>query len=189
MLGYANRSQAGNYAEALKLAEQTHTTPDVIATQSRRHAQIWNRHQFGTGHHARYRRVLATGLERRQDRELGLHRDRSPGERRNFAQRARAGIARTTWSRPRSPPAEFPASTRSYLAHGGLDFLIGDGRLNYAPEYVWETYYSARLFPGFFAAFDFQHDANPAYNHDRGPVWIYSLRLHAEFGIKPFQAK
>ena len=38
----------------------------------------------------------------------------------------------------------------NYLAHGGLDFLIGDGRLNYSPELVWETYYSARLLPGFF---------------------------------------
>jgi high affinity Mn2+ porin len=76
-----------------------------------------------------------------------------------------------------------------YLARGGLDFLIGDGRLNYAPEYVWETYYSARLFPGFFATFDLQRDANPAYNQDRGPVLIYSLRLHMEFGLKPLQAK
>lgn len=42
----------------------------------------------------------------------------------------------------------------SYLAHGGLDFIIGDGRLRYAPEYVWESYYSARLFPGFFTTFD-----------------------------------
>ena len=77
----------------------------------------------------------------------------------------------------------------SYLARGGLDFLIGDGRLNYAPEYVWESYYSVRLFPGFYASLDAQHDANPAYNHDRGPVWIYSIRLHMEYGLKPRQAK
>ncbi len=32
-----------------------------------------------------------------------------------------------------------------YLAQGGLDFLIGDGKLNYAPEYLWETYYSAQV--------------------------------------------
>ncbi len=77
----------------------------------------------------------------------------------------------------------------SYLAHGGLDFLIGDGRLNYAPEYVWESYYSARLAPGFFATFDLQRVANPAYNQDRGPVWISSIRLHMEFGLKPWRAK
>ena len=48
---------------------------------------------------------------------------------------------------------------------------------------MWESYYSARLFPGFFAAIDVQHVANPAYNQARGPVWIYSLRLHLELGL------
>ena len=76
---------------------------------------------------------------------------------------------------------------REYLAAGGLDFLIGDGRLNYAPEYVWESFYSARVVPGFYATFDVQHDSNPAYNHDRGPVTIYSIRLHMAFGLKPWQ--
>jgi hypothetical protein len=32
-----------------------------------------------------------------------------------------------------------------------------------------------------------QHDANPAYNHDRGPVMIYSIRLHVALGLKPWQ--
>jgi len=32
-----------------------------------------------------------------------------------------------------------------------------------------------------------QHDSNPAYNHDRGPVTIYSIRLHMAFGLKPWQ--
>jgi hypothetical protein len=27
-----------------------------------------------------------------------------------------------------------------HLARGGPDFLIRDGALNYAPEYLWETY-------------------------------------------------
>jgi high affinity Mn2+ porin len=76
-----------------------------------------------------------------------------------------------------------------YLARGGLDFLIGDGKLDYAPEYVWETYYSARLATGLFATLDVQHDTNPAYNHDRGPLWIASLRLHMEFGLRPLEAK
>lgn len=70
-----------------------------------------------------------------------------------------------------------------YLALGGHDFLIGDGRLNYGPEYVWESYYSAQLFRGFFGTFDYQHVANPAYNQDRGPVSIYSLRLHWELPL------
>jgi high affinity Mn2+ porin len=76
---------------------------------------------------------------------------------------------------------------REYLAAGGLDFLIGDGRLNYAPEYLWESFYSARIVPGFYTTFDVQRDANPAYNHDRGPVMIYSIRLHLGLGLKPWQ--
>ena len=30
---------------------------------------------------------------------------------------------------------------------------------------------------------------NLAFNHDRGPVWIESLRLHMEFGLRPASAK
>ncbi len=73
-----------------------------------------------------------------------------------------------------------------YLARGGLDFLIGDGALRYGTEKVWESYYSARLFPGFFAGYDLQRVANPAYNRDRGPIWVSSLRLHLEIGKESF---
>ena len=91
------------------------------------------------------------------------------------------------WSRLRLRPADCPPCTGEYLAAGGMDFLIGDGALNYAPEYVWESFYQARLAPGFFAAFDVQRDTNPAYNQDRGPVMIYSIRLHIALGLKPWQ--
>jgi carbohydrate-selective porin OprB len=97
------------------------------------------------------------------------------------------------WHRPFDTLAtEFTASGISgvhalYLARGGYDFLIGDGRLRYGPEYISETYYSARVLPGFFASFDLQHVSNPAYNRDRGPVWISSLRLHIEFGKDTFK--
>jgi high affinity Mn2+ porin len=56
--------------------------------------------------------------------------------------------------------------------------------LNYAPEYIWESYYRARVFKGFFASLDAQHIDNPAYNHDRGPLWALSLRLHIKAGRK-----
>jgi hypothetical protein len=69
-----------------------------------------------------------------------------------------------------------------YLARGGLDFIIGDGKLNYGPEMIWESYYNYRVLKGFFASLDFQHVTNPAFNRDRGPVWVSSLRLHLEYG-------
>ena len=103
---------------------------------------------------------------------------------------ATAGVSAkgTRWHRPLDNfGTEFTSSGISavhaqYLAAGGYDFLIGDGRLRYGREMIWETYYSARLFPGFFASFDLQHVSNPAYNQDLGPVWIPSLRLHLEGG-------
>ena len=35
------------------------------------------------------------------------------------------------------------AGRRRYLEAGGIGFITGDGRLNYAPEWVTETYYDA----------------------------------------------
>jgi high affinity Mn2+ porin len=66
-----------------------------------------------------------------------------------------------------------------YLALGGHDFLVGDGHLEYGPEYVAEIYYSARLYSGFFATFDLQHDAILPYNQVRDPVWILRGQVHS----------
>ena len=73
------------------------------------------------------------------------------------------------------------ASHRNYLARGGLGFFIGDGRLNYKPESVLETYYSIAVNKNNRVSVDYQRIANPAYNADRGTVNIISLRLHTEF--------
>jgi len=73
------------------------------------------------------------------------------------------------------------SSHREYLAQGGLGAFIGDGRLNYRPEWVNEIYYNLRLAKGLWLGLDAQQVRNPAYNADRGPVRVYSLRLHAEY--------
>jgi high affinity Mn2+ porin len=69
---------------------------------------------------------------------------------------------------------------RAFLARGGLGFIVGDGRLNYRPESVLEAYYSWRATSLLTATVDYQRIADPAYNRDRGPVSVYSLRLHIE---------
>ncbi len=70
---------------------------------------------------------------------------------------------------------------RNYLTLGAISFFIGDGGLNYRPESIVETYYSLKLFRGLWLSADYQHITNPAYNADRGPANIGSLRIHAEF--------
>ena len=70
---------------------------------------------------------------------------------------------------------------RDFIAAGGLGILIGDGRLNYRPERVLETYYSYAFRKDMWLTFDYQLLTNPAYNADRGPISIFALRYHAEW--------
>ena len=70
---------------------------------------------------------------------------------------------------------------RDFLAAGGLGPLIGDGALNYRKERVLEAYYAYALTKAITLTADYQFINNPAYNADRGPVHIFSGRLHAEF--------
>jgi high affinity Mn2+ porin len=183
LLGYANHTDSGNYGEAVRLAELTGTTPDITAVS-----------KVGT-------LKLGTGVNMEQEisKDVGVFTRLgwNDGKTQDFAftaidRLASAGVAvkGTSWKRNDDVAGtSFTAGGVSgvhalYLSRGGLDFIIGDGRLSYAPEYVWESYYNARLFSGFFAGFDLQHVSNLAYNHDRGPVWIPSLRLHMEFPLK-----
>ncbi|MET3134371.1 high affinity Mn2+ porin [Oxalobacteraceae bacterium GrIS 1.11] len=73
------------------------------------------------------------------------------------------------------------AAHRAYLAAGGHGAFIGDGRLNYRPEAIVEAYYSAAVGAHAWLTFDAQRISNPAYNADRGPVRVASLRLHAQY--------
>ena len=70
---------------------------------------------------------------------------------------------------------------RDYLAAGGLGFFVGDGRINYRPERILETFYNVAIKKGTHIGIGFQHIENPAYNHDRGQASVASVRLHTEF--------
>jgi high affinity Mn2+ porin len=70
---------------------------------------------------------------------------------------------------------------RDFIAAGGMGVLIGDGRLNYREERLMEAYYAYALTRKLTATADYQFVVNPAYNADRGPVSIFSARLHGEF--------
>jgi high affinity Mn2+ porin len=98
-----------------------------------------------------------------------------------------AALKGTRWARPDDTVgiawvAEgLSAISRRYFGAGGMGILIGDGKLNYQPEMVLETYYA--FSPVRWATFsvDYQLIADPGYNADRGPVSMVSGRLHATF--------
>jgi high affinity Mn2+ porin len=186
VLNYENHADAGNYAEAIRLAALNGTTPAVVAT--RRNGTL----KYGFGVNAEQELAKDVGIFGR----LGWN----DGKTESFAFTAidrlatlGVSVTGTRWHRPFDTVAtEFTAAGLSgvhalYLARGGYDFLIGDGRLNYGPECISESYYSARVLPWLFAGIDLQHVNNPAYNRDRGPVWIPSIRLHVEVGKETFK--
>jgi len=70
---------------------------------------------------------------------------------------------------------------RDYLAAGGYGFIVGDGRLDYGPECVEETYYSLRIAKALTLSADYQYVLDPGYNRDRGPVNVFGIRVHAEY--------
>jgi len=51
----------------------------------------------------------------------------------------------------------------------------------YGEEKIFEAYYSYKLNRWSALTFHYQFIADPAYNADRGPVHIFSGRLHGEF--------
>jgi high affinity Mn2+ porin len=69
---------------------------------------------------------------------------------------------------------------RSFLEAGGISFFIGDGKLNYRPEDIFEGFYSLSLGKNYWLTADYQRVQNPAYNADRGPINVYAVRFHVE---------
>ncbi|MBV8191886.1 MAG: carbohydrate porin [Alphaproteobacteria bacterium] len=100
---------------------------------------------------------------------------------------AGVSIRGTRWNRPDDTVgiagamnfASSPLS--SYLSQGGLGILVGDGALTYLPEQVVETYYSWKVTKAMTVTADYQLLLNPAYNQVRGPVNVFSGRLHLSF--------
>lgn len=185
-LSYLNHTDSGSYGAALQLAAATHTTPDINNVL---HPGTM---KYGFGISADQELKGKVGIFMR----LGWN----DGKTQDFAftaidRLATGGVSvpGSFWRRKDDVFAsEFTASGLSavhalYLSRGGLDFLIGDGALNYAPEYIWETFYSAKA-PGdllglaLFVTVDAQYVTNPAYNQARGPLWVWSMRLHLEAG-------
>jgi high affinity Mn2+ porin len=179
LLGFINRGRMANYRDAVQLADQTGTTPDVSLVRrrgSRPGAAInfeqgllsdlgaFARISFNDGSKEAYEfteinRSVSAGLSMKGAR-WGRHEDTM-------------GIA--TVINALSRPA------REYFSAGGLGILIGDGQMNYGAEKIIEAYYSMRVNPQLNLSFNYQHVNNPAYNRDRGPVSIYGFRIHAEF--------
>jgi hypothetical protein len=68
-----------------------------------------------------------------------------------------------------------------YLGLGGIDAFVGDGAIHAAAESAIEAFYSVNFGRWLWLSGDYQHIMNPAFNSDRGPVNVFTVRLHGEF--------
>ena len=177
ILGFANRADMGSYQESLQAAP---LAPDVMATrQPGRLKYGWglSADQALTGNLGAFLRAgwndgrTETWAFTEIDRTVALG----------------LALAGGGWSRPQDRVGVALAANglspdhRTYLAAGGLGFMLGDGRLNYGQERILETDYALALGRFVTASFDAQRIQCPGYNRDRGPVDIFSLRLHAQY--------
>lgn len=180
VLAFRNRTQMSRYQDALDLAASQGGVPDINSV--RVGVQI----KYGVG----------LNLEQAVSDNVGLFARGSwaDGGTETYAfteiDRSLSGgvlLKGSPWSRPADTLGVavvrngLSRAHRDYLAAGGLGFFIGDGQLTYKPETIVEAFYSANLSKLAWVSLDWQSIRNPAYNADRGPAQISSVRLHTEF--------
>lgn len=174
---YWNRAHMGSYAQALRTAGAS--PPDV--TLSRRY-----RSKAGAGLNWEQEIADGVGVFARTGCNDGhaetwafteIDRTLSAGL---SVKGARWGRADDTWGAAVLANG-LSGDHRRYLAAGGNGFIVGDGRLSYAPEEILESYYDWKPIRWLAVALDYQYVAHPAYNRARGPVSVFAVRAHVEF--------
>ncbi|MCJ8210536.1 carbohydrate porin [Mucilaginibacter sp. RS28] len=178
ILGFSNNGKFGNYNLAVA---QNPAAPDVDATQQ------YGRHKWGFG----------INTEQNITKDFGVFAKASYNDGKTetwfFTEIDRSvsfgGVLNgRSWKRKFDEAGlafvgnGISGPHRNYLANGGYGFIIGDGKLNYGTEMIAELYYKIDAFQEkFFITPDYQFILHPAYNRDRGPVNVFSLRAHIEF--------
>jgi high affinity Mn2+ porin len=178
LLAFRNNGKMGVYRDAIS---QNPAAPDVDATQA------YGRHKYGFGISADQYLTNDFGVFAKASYNDGktetwafteIDRSLSLG----------AVLKGNSWSRKDDELGlafvgnGISKDHKDYLAAGGYGFIIGDGQLNYSPELIAEIYYKVNAYQHkLWLSPDYQFIANPAYNKDRGPVNVFSLRAHVEF--------
>jgi carbohydrate-selective porin OprB len=172
----------GTYSEALAQAAASGSPPSIIATRQP------DTVKYGVG--LSFEQSLGDGGDTGAFARLGWDDGKTESFAYTECDSAVSGglqVSGNRWKAPNDRAAigftidGLSAPHREYLAAGGDGFILGDGRLNYGQEQVFETYYAHQLALGLLVTTDLQVIRNPGYNQDRGPVPLLSLRLHWEF--------
>jgi len=175
LLGFLTRANMGNYDESI---EQNPAAPDIIADRRN------GRTKYGFGASVDQELTDAVGAFARAGWNDGKNETWMFTE----IDRSLSGgisVSGRGWNREHDcfdlayAVSGLSDSHRRYLEAGGSGFILGDGKLNYAPEHVIEANYSLSLTNNITVSGIYQLVVNPGYNSDRhGPVHVFSVRMH-----------
>jgi hypothetical protein len=189
VLGYYNTAAMGDYRETLARAAASGTVPDIAADGRN------GRHKYGFAVNGEL------PLADEGDTGAFLRLGWNDGATETFVftevdRHVSTGLQLSGkhWRRPQDQAGaavvveSLSSAHRDYLGAGGAGFILGDGRLSYAHEQIFEAYYRVQLFESLGRlplrlqlSPDFQYARNPGYNADRGPVRFYGIRAHLEY--------
>jgi high affinity Mn2+ porin len=176
---FDSRGRMGSYDQAIALGEATDATPSTANVRKYRSRLGWS-----------------FDLEQPLNDDIGVfvRAGKSPGdvEIYEFSDIDRSIAIGTSikgggWRRPNDTFGIVALDNRisgvfaEYLNRGGLGILVGDGKLPQpGDEKILETYYSLAPLSWAHISVDYQWIKNPAYNSQRGPVSIWTVRVHAQ---------
>jgi high affinity Mn2+ porin len=177
-LAYLNRANMGSYQDAVNNATPTNPA-DITAS-----AQF--RYKYGFGLNLEQEIASNIGVFSR----LGWSDGKNQGwvfSDVDYTATAGLSIKGAAWQRPDDTFGLAGVMNgiskvhQEFLAAGGTGILAGDGNLNYGWEKILETYYDFKIWKTIHSALDYQFISDPAFNQDRGPVSVFSARIHWEF--------
>ncbi|MBS0360417.1 MAG: carbohydrate porin [Proteobacteria bacterium] len=179
LTGFVSRGRMALYDDATALARATGTPADVAKVR---------RYAGRPGVHLSVEQEVADGVG--VFGRLGWADGRYEGyEYTDIDATVQAGVSLSgrRWGRRDDTLAaavvvnQLSKAGQRYLDAGGLGILVGDGRLPHpGTEDILEADYSFAFAKDMTLSLDDQVIAHPAYNRDRGPANVVSLRLHLQ---------
>lgn len=178
--GFLSRGSAGNFNDAIALAQATGTPANINAVRS-----------------YTSRPGVSLNVEQQVNETIGLFfragwadGDIEPWDFTDIDRTVSGGVSINgkSWGRPDDTIGiagvvnGISSAHIAFLNAGGLGILVGDGQLpHYDTEKILETYYSYALTSSTSLTFDYQFINNPGYNADRGPANVFAARAHWQF--------
>lgn len=177
-LVYQQHAYMGSYLNAINLAQQMNTLPDITSVR------IASQSAWGYGLNFEQAVSDRVGIFGRWSWNPGTTETQTVDISNSLA--GGISIKGVSWSRESDTLGigfainGINSQEQTYLQMGGIAPFIGDGAISYKKEQIIEIFYSAKVYKDLFITADYQYISNPAYNSDRGPVHIFGLRAHVE---------